>query len=694
MGKLYFYEWKKLFRQRSFLFFTLLLLLGNLFALFQYEKHTDSYLYFYRLKQEWQEYANGNENVANAGYYEALTKEEEAHVSFYGEFLNQIPEQAEKLKKTGNYQDTNTYLYRNLIKTTSDYKGLSADGIRANPSIGVKELAGYQYGIYFQLLFLFALSYFVISAERKKGLFLLTKGTRKGHLPLAAAKLFVMISASMVFGVLQECETFSFLGGLYGYGELTRKIQSVSIFRDCTVSITVLQAMLLLLASRILIGILCAVFSFFLTVSFRKEGIALLVYVAVIGLEMLLNHKIQISSSLNAAKCINLFFAWSMKNIFGTYLNLNVFGYPIDKSIAAFGVGGLLACGFLITGLRQFALSCQISSGNFVEEIREKIAKKTSFQWHHTFLYLFELKKVFMQQKRGYLCLLLLIWCFFCTKEILEPPLYDDPAEGEYHRILSQISGPVTGESLSYIEGQGKELEGMYEELEALGRQSGEQAELKINLLFHEVGIRAEGIGMVEEQRDILLGKPGRAFDKFWIDEKKYLSVFFDYTYDLTAFFIGIAALVLWMSEMEALDLRKGIYSLLYTTKAGKEKIQSKKRQVGITGMLYCVLCTLFPQALHYFRIDYLKNAGQKLSDFTMLELNTSISLGGFILLIFLIKISLFIIICWLLIVLIRKIQNAAIVIGTGIGCAGLGVLLLWYFHMDVTIFFLKMFSS
>lgn len=521
----------------------------------------------------------------------------------------------------------------------------------------------------------------------------MTKGTKKGYLPLAAAKLLMMISASILFSVLQECEAFSFLGGLYGYGELTRKIQSVSIFRDCTVSITVLQAMLFLFVIRMLIGTLCAVFFFFLTVSLRKEGIALFICAGVIGLEMLFDHKIPISSSLNAAKCINVFFSWSMKNVFGTYLNLNVFGYPVDKSMVALGVGSVFTCGFLVVGLHQFASNCQISSGNFIEEIREKIVKKTSFQWQHTFLYLFEFRKVFIQQKWGYLCLLLLIWCLVCTKDTLEPSFYDNPAEGEYHRILSQISGPVTKESLSYIESQRKELDSMYEELEELSNQSGEQAELKINLLFHEVEIRAEGIGLVEEQRDLLLEKSGKVFDKFWIDEKKYLSVFYDYAYDLTAFFIGIAALVLWMSEMEALDLRKGSYSLLYTTKAGKGKIQGKKKQVGVTGMLYCMLCTLFPQILRYLKIDYFKNAGQKLSDFTMLELNTTISLGGFMLLVFLIKLAFFMISFWVLIILIRKIQNVAIVIGAGVGCVGLGVLLLWYFHVDVTIFFLKMAS-
>ena len=158
MGNLYLYEWKKLFRQRSFLLFTVVLLLGNLLLLFQYEKRTDVYTLFYRQKQDWQKYSEKNEMVRQAEVYQTFVEREENYVSSYDDFLKQIPKQAEQLKKTANYRDHKTYLYRNLTKTVSDYQKLSTDGVRAESSIGMKELASYHYGIYFQFIFLFVLS--------------------------------------------------------------------------------------------------------------------------------------------------------------------------------------------------------------------------------------------------------------------------------------------------------------------------------------------------------------------------------------------------------------------------------------------------------------------------------------------------------------------------------------------------------
>lgn len=693
MRKLYLYEWKKLFRQRSFLFFTLVLLLGNVFTLVQYEKQTDSYLYFYQSKQDWQKYTNGEKDVTQAEYYQYLTEEAENYVSSYQYFLKQIPEQAEKLKKTGSYQNPNTYLYRNLVKTVDDYKGLSADGVQAELGIGVKQLAAYQYGIYFQLIFVFVLSYFVISEERKKGLFLLSKGTERGHVPLAAAKLLTMLSAGILYGLLQECSTFSVLGYFYGYGNLSGNIQSISLFRDCSISVTIAQAMMLLLVARIFIGVLCTLLMFCLTISLRREGAALIIYAGVIGIEMFLNQTVRISSPLNTAKCVNVFFFWDMKNLFGIYLNLNLFGYPIGKSLVMLIVGGILAGVFLGVGLYRFSSSCQISSGNLLEEIREKIAKITAFQWHHTSVYRFELRKVLYQQKRIFLFLVLLIWCVFAVRDTMKPVFYDDPAEGEYHRILSQVSGPVTEDSLNYIADQRQELDAMYEELAELKKENGSMAEFKRDLLMHETDIREDGVSLVEEQRDQLLEKPGDISGKFWVDEKSYLSVFYDYKYDLTAFMIGTIALVLWVSEMEVSDERKGLYSLLYTTKAGKKKIWQKKRHVGITGMIWCMLCMFLPQFLRYYRIDGFQSGAQKLSYFTQTEWSTSLWLEIGILFLFLLKIGLFVLLFALLLMLIKRVHNTSIIIGAGVGGIGLVILFLWYFHIDLTIFLLGMMS-
>ena len=693
MGKLYWYEWKKLFRQRSFLFFSLLLLVGNLFALYQFEKNKDAYQFFYQSKSAFESYRDGDTAVTNAEYYQALTEDAKSYVSSYGDFLKQIPEQEKRYKETSYYQDKDTYLYRNLEKTVADYSSLSPDGLKADLDIGIKELSAYDYGIYFQMIFLFVLSYFVISVERKRGLFLLTKGTRRGHLPLAAAKLLTMLSASTLYGILQEGSTAALMGYFYGYDSLGKKIQSIALFRNCTLSVSVGLALVLLLLIRILIGLLCTVLIFCLTMSFRKEGIALFVYAGFIGLELFFFHTIETSSPWNILKCINPFFCWNMEQAFGVYLNLNVFGYPVGKGFAALLTGGFFAALLAVTGMNRFSHSCQISSGNLLEEIRERVARRLSFQWHHTSVFLFEFRKVFFLQKRGYLILILLLFCIMASKATTEPVIYDNPDDAEYHRILKEINGPVTQESLDYIKEQREQMDSVYAEMAKLGKEDGEEADFRKSMLQHEIELKEGGLSLVEMQRDLLMEKPGSLSDKRWIDEKSYLNCFLDYQYDLMTFLLGAAAMIFFMSSIEVADERKGLYPLLCTTKTGKKKIRRRKTCVCMAGMLWCVLCVGIPQILRYFAIDGFTNAGQRLSDFTSIELNTSLTVGAFLVLLFLGKLLLFALAFALVLLLVKKVHNHAVIIGTSICTVGIAVLLLWYFKKDLAAIMIQIFS-
>ena len=105
------------------------------------------------------------------------------------------------------------------------------------------------------------------------------------------------------------------------------------------------------------------------------------------------------------------------------------------------------------------------------------------------------------------------------------------------------------------------------------------------------------------------------------------------------------------------------------------------------------MVCMLFPQFLRYYKIDHFRNAGQDMQDFTRLEFVKPVSLGIFLLLLLLAKIALFLLLCALLLMLVRSVRNMAVVIGAGIGTVGLAVLLLWYFHMDLAIVFIRMFA-
>lgn len=63
----------------------------------------------------------------------------------------------------------------------------------AGSCFGLNALVYYNGSVLFVLVFLAVLTYYVLFYERDMSLILLLKGSRKGHMPLAAAKLSVMV---------------------------------------------------------------------------------------------------------------------------------------------------------------------------------------------------------------------------------------------------------------------------------------------------------------------------------------------------------------------------------------------------------------------------------------------------------------------------------------------------------------------
>ena len=113
-----------------------------------------------------------------------------------------------------------------------------------------------------------------------------------------------------------------------------------------------------------------------------------------------------------------------------------------------------------------------------------------------------------------------------------------------------------------------------------------------------------------------------------------------------------------------------------------------------MTGMLYCMICMLIPQFLRYYKIDCFENLGQKLSDFTLIGFQVPIPLGCFLVILLLVKSVVLIFFFEMMIMLVRKVHNTAIVIGSSIGFVGMIVLLLWYFHMDLTVLLMRIFCG
>ena len=145
-------------------------------------------------------------------------------------------------------------------------------------------------------------------------------------------------------------------GLLYGFGDLSRSIQSVPAFRECVYRLDVGGFLLRVLLIRAAIAVFLAALFFLMACLIRRGHILILSELAFCGAEFALERGIPLAGTLNWLKCVNVFWLWQPRGVFGTYCNLDFFGYPVSKDaagaviLAAFGL--VVSCG----GLCAFCL--------------------------------------------------------------------------------------------------------------------------------------------------------------------------------------------------------------------------------------------------------------------------------------------------------------------------------------------------
>lgn len=637
------YEFIKL-TKKKFLILTALLLTANLLVLYIYEKHTAVYFYIYEQKENYAAYLQGNAEADTDGFYSQDRDAQESYIAAYPSFVNGMEERVEKMAGISLYSDPASYAYRNLIKTKEDFSAFSDITLQADNCFGIRELANYNGSSLFLLLFLIILAYYVLFQERGQKLILLLKCNKNGHFPLAAAKLAVMLAAALFYTVIQECSTFLLLDILYGYGSVNRMLQSVSIFRNCSLHLTVEQGLLVTLFVRSLSALILTSILYCIGMLIKNETAAVFVVAAVAGGEYFAARLFSINGSLSWLKCINPFYYWNMKCMLGEYHNLNFFGRPLSRDVCAFTVGIAALLLFSAAGILAFQKKYQVREEGRLEALMQWLRKKTGFLNRHLSLLYYEFYKIMVQQKKGIAVALLAAWGIYEAVSVFGTEYYATTKEAAYHYYIDLLKGPVTEDTFTYMEQEEARLEGLWTEMASLKKGSGadyvKQLQIQTELTRLE-----EGFDMVRTQLEQLTQKKGGLAEKYLIDELSYKALWQDVERELMLWLISSVAIMFLVSGIYTLDFQKGMQPLLRSARYGRKRLDFVRNTCALLCTGFILLTAELPLFLQYYKIDGFAAASQSLDDFTMVSCSGSASLGLVITGIFLCKaISLFIV--------------------------------------------------
>lgn len=263
------YEWEKFFSFRYFWFLCAVFLLFNLWNLseqirmeFPASSVRQLYIDFQEqpegAKGQWLEEQKAKKNAHYTGNQymeEELFKKlsrEWIQTEKYDEYLEEIKERSAKMSGS-IFSDEGTFAWRNAKVTPAAYEKLKGTKLSFDLSDGVIKATKADFTDLCMTILLMAAVYFLILDEKKNKLYPLLRSASRGRAEVIGAKLGVMAGITGFLVLLLYGSNYLFIFYQYGFGNLTRPLQSVTAFYESPFRLTAGQYLWMYLLLKLVV---------------------------------------------------------------------------------------------------------------------------------------------------------------------------------------------------------------------------------------------------------------------------------------------------------------------------------------------------------------------------------------------------------------------------------------------------------
>ncbi|MEA4824997.1 MAG: hypothetical protein VB111_12935 [Clostridiaceae bacterium] len=529
------------------------------------------------------------DRVARDGlsYAVHIVSGELAHITGYRSFIEDMQTRADTMLQASIFAKKGSFSNNNIQKTPKDFAPLADLPLMPGYENGIVAVSSFRAGDLLVPAAIFLFCVYLFLHEYDTGLARLVRTTSRGRGKTAAAKLAALVTLTAGFSALLYAGTLLLGGILYGYGDLTRYVQSCPSFRDCTIPMSVGGYLFLLWLTKLGAAVLTAAISafFFAVCGGGKSAFtALGLYAAA---SFVCYQFIHAASWLNLLKFVNIFSAWDVYGFYRLYLNINFFSIPLNRMILC-TAAGLLAFPFcLFYGGRCWAngkafdfamrLYGRISVWFTSRRRSRPLSGSVGLSRH-------ELRKCFLTGKAWiYPVAALLVTALAWDTEPLKLATVEEAA---YKLYANYWSGPLTQEKIDEIEAEAAYINSIPARLEALSevyRKTGsDEYRTAYNELSGYAEKRTRGFETFYDQYTEVLSLPGSVAPAivdtisadYWFDNE---------TRDLWRGLLCVLLCILACAKIFPLDGERGLTPLLRSTANGRDPLISRKLIAALT---------------------------------------------------------------------------------------------------------------
>ena len=261
--------------------------------------------------------------------------EEISAVSGYDDYLASVQKNSSQLDGISIFRSPTSeenFGSRNIAKSAADHAGLSSENICWFPSKGMTMAVESRATDLLLLLSVFLFIGQLITEEKGKGLFAVTRSTKRGLWADMGARIAALLIHSSVVCLLLYGSNLIVAGSMAGIGKLSASLQSLAPYVESSFPISLGAFLTLGLITKIgavfLLGLLLAACAVYSSHSFMPQ----LIGIGFLGLNWILYAFIPSYSHLNLLKHLSYFSLLRTDALFGTYFNLNIMGFPLGRT--------------------------------------------------------------------------------------------------------------------------------------------------------------------------------------------------------------------------------------------------------------------------------------------------------------------------------------------------------------------------
>lgn len=412
----------------------------------------------YRTKYETEDYLRYTNSLnTELRLIEDIQKQFDT-VSGYDDYIKSIEKNRNLMNGVSIFnkgEAPDSFSSRNIEKSYADHKELSSENIRFVPSKGVKLASE---SVVTDLLALLAVMLFVgglIGEEKEKRLFYVTRATRLGVTECMGAKLFALLIFSAGITAALYGSNFLYAELTAGVGDLSAAIQSVADYTGSSLKITIGEYLIFgILIKTVLLYCFGGALSAICVVS-SHGFVPQLCGVGILAVFRAAYEFIPAYSMFSPVKYLTFWGAFNSEQLFGEYLNFNIFGFPINRMVLTLWVTGAAFALITAAGLLLFARGRSLET--------RKLRVKKGFQLVHGNLFLHEGRKILFMNRA---LVVLLIFAVLIGYGELNRRYYLTSGEIYYLRFMEKIEGELDDESEAIVVEEKERYDKLFEQLE------------------------------------------------------------------------------------------------------------------------------------------------------------------------------------------------------------------------------------